>query len=56
MTVKQYLDKRDKTSYGKKIRIIDPMSNGGSGDWTIYADRFITRVSVSNKYIFIYVK
>lgn len=55
MTVKEYLDKRDKTLYGRKIRVIDPMSHGGYHEWTYYADRTVTRVSVSNKFIFIYV-
>ena len=55
MTVREYLDKRDKTLYGRKIRVIDPISRGGDHDWTYYADRIVTRISVSNKYIFIYV-
>ena len=54
MTVKEYLDRRVNGSR-KKIRVIDPL-RGGYGDWTLYADRQVLRVSASTKYLFIYVK
>ena len=56
LTVKEYLDKRNHKTYGKKVRIIDPTSRGGYSDWTQFADRPIFKISITTKFIFIYVK
>lgn len=56
MTVKTYLEKRHPSTYGKKIRIIDiTLNKNNYDDWTQSANRNIIRVSVTNKFIFIYI-
>lgn len=55
MTVKEYLDKRGKELYKKKIRVIDVNSHGGFKDWTLFMDRKILKISVTTTILFIYV-
>lgn len=54
MTVKEYLDKRNDKDK-KRIRIINLRTGGGWSDWTLYAHREIFKVSVTSKFIFIYI-
>ena len=56
MTVQEYLNKRSANTYGKKIRIVSLSCGSKGGDWTPYADCEIVKISVTTKFIFIYVK
>jgi hypothetical protein len=55
LTVKEYLDKRSRETYKRKIRVIDINGHGGYKDWTLFADRQVLKVSVTASTIFLYV-
>ena len=57
LTVKTYLDKRDISSYGKKIRIVESGSNRYLGSWHEHdnAIREVKEVKITSKFLFIYV-
>lgn len=58
LTVKTYLDKRDISSYGKKIRIVESGSNRYLGSWHEHdnAIREVKEVKITSKFLFIYVQ
>lgn len=56
MTVRQYMETRSAKDGRRKIRVINLSGNGGVSDWTIYADRDICKITITTKYVFLYVK
>jgi hypothetical protein len=56
MTVQEYLEKRNANTYGKTIRVISLTRGAKGSDWTLYSDCEVLKISVTTKFIFIYVK
>lgn len=55
MTVREYMDKRNPTTYGKRVRVIDLRKGDGTREWLMYAERKVVRVSITTKILYIYV-
>lgn len=57
LTVKTYLDKRDISTYGKKIRVVESGSNRSLGAWYEHnnALKEVKEVKITTRVIFIYV-
>lgn len=57
MTVYDYVVNRPRAIYGKKIRVIERLSDGfqKSGVWYDYKDRLVKDVKITTKWIFIFV-
>lgn len=57
LTVKTYLDKRDISTYGKKIRVVESGSHRCLGSWNENGNalKAVKEVKVSTKYLFIFV-
>lgn len=57
ITVKTYLDNRDITTYGKKIRVVESGSHRNLGAWYEHGNALkeVKEVKASAKYLFIFV-
>lgn len=56
MTVQEYLEKRSANTYGKTVRVVS-LTRGPQGrNWLTYADCEVVKISITTKFIFIYVK
>ena len=55
MKVREWIENRPRDLYGRGIRILNLTSNKNMGDWTDYQDRYVLRVKIKTKYIFLYI-
>ena len=56
MTVKEYLEIRNKASYGKGIRIIDIDTNKNCGAPLDNLNAIVEKTKITSKFLFIFVK
>ena len=55
MTVKQYLEKRPKATYGKGIRILNNVTRRNMGGTIAHLSASVKNTKVTEKYIFIFI-
>jgi len=55
MTVREYIESRPQTVYGKKIRVLNAITKKNMGEWTENASAFVLSAKVTTKYIFIFI-
>lgn len=55
MTVREYIESRPKTVYGKKIRILNAITKKNMGEWFENASAYVLSAKVTTKYIFIFI-
>ena len=55
MRVREWIEKRPGDLYGRNIRILGLTSNRYLGDWTEFQERFVLKVKVTTKFIFLYI-
>lgn len=56
MTVKEYLEIRNKASYGKGIRIIDIDTNKNCGTPLDNLNAIVEKTKITSKFLFVFVK
>lgn len=55
MTVREYIESRPRTVYGKKIRILNAITKKNMGGWVENANAYVLSAKVTTKYIFIFI-
>ena len=55
MRVREWIEQRPRDLYGRAIRILNLTTNKNMGDWTDYQNRYVLRVKVTTKFIFLYI-
>ena len=55
MRVIEWIEQRPRDLYGRSIRILNLTTNKYMGDWSDYKDRYVLKVKVTTKYIFLYI-
>ena len=55
MKVREWIEQRPRELYGRGIRILNLTSNKNMGDWTDNQDRYVLKVKITTKYIFLYI-
>lgn len=55
MTVREYIESRPETVYGKKIRILNAITKKNMGDWMANEKAYVIAAKVTTKYIFIFI-
>jgi hypothetical protein len=55
MTVKEYIESRPQTVYGKKIRILNAITKKNMGEWFENASAFVLSAKITTKFIFIFI-
>lgn len=55
MTVKEYLDARNNSTYGKKIRILSQKTGRNCGNCVNNFNQAVSATKITSKYLFIYI-
>ena len=55
MTVKEYIEARPETVYGKKIRILNSINHKYLGEWTDWQSAYVLSAKITSKFIFIFI-
>lgn len=55
MTVKEYLDARNNSTYGKKIRILNQKTGRNCGNCVNNFNQTVSATKITSKYLFIYI-
>ena len=55
MTVKEYLDTRNNSTYGKKIRILSQKTGRNCGNCVNNFNHAVSATKITSKYLFIYI-
>lgn len=55
MTVREYIESRPETVYGKKIRILNAITKKNMGNWIANEKAYVIAAKVTTKYIFIFI-
>ena len=56
MTIHEYMETREKDTYGKRIRILDQKTHKSYGPWWENPHAIIKEIKVTAKYIFIFIQ
>ena len=55
MTLKEYLEKRNSTTYGKKIRVLSAKTRKNAGNCVDNFNSTVVSTKVTSKYLFVFV-
>ena len=55
MTLKEYLDKRNKETYGKRVRVLNQKTRRNCGNCVDNFNSTVVSTKVTSKYLFVFI-